>query len=78
LEKLEKTVETFNLRKWKTEKHHWNAGKLYQWFFLCKRKVIPTRRPGNVKEKFFLPRLFRPGIEEFGKTYPAVIWKISR
>jgi hypothetical protein len=52
------------MRKWKTEKHHWNAVKLYQWLLLWKRKRVPARKTGNVREKFFPRRLFRQRVEE--------------
>ncbi len=56
------------MRKWKTEKHHWNAVKLYQWFLLWKREGVPARKTGNVRGKFFPRRLFRLGIEEYRET----------
>jgi len=34
LENIEKTEETLNMEKWKTEKHHCYAIKLYEWVLL--------------------------------------------
>jgi hypothetical protein len=71
LEQVEKSGETLNMGEWKTEIQNWNAVKLYQWLLLWKRKRVPARKTGNVREKrFFLDGFFVGGSKNMERHVP--------